>query len=166
MKAWGPPGIDDVKQPVAEGVACPYDKVIDGAGERIKQLVDDVGRFNAIEDLLHEDLDELDHPITRTVLKFNYVASISEPRPGVFNIGEFRDQRSGMEDFPDQIATRGLPALALIFHPDERDDFKMACEGLGDWRGRRPGWFDSSSVRIVRGVFKSTELPVIPTRSV
>src|SRR5579863_6909462 len=135
MKAWGPPGIDDVKQPVAEGVACPYDKVIDGAGERIKQLVDDVGRFNAIEDLLHEDLDQLDHPITRTVLKFNYVASISEPRPGVFNVGEFRDQRSGAEDFPDQIATRGLPALALIFHPDERDDFKMACEGLGDWRG-------------------------------
>lgn len=135
MKAWGPPGIDDVKQPVAEGVACPYDKVIDGAGERIKQLVDDVGRFNAIEDLLHEDLDQLDHPITRTLLKFNYVASISEPRPGVFNVGEFRDQRSGAEDFPDQIATRGLPALALIFHPDERDDFKMACEGLGDWRG-------------------------------
>jgi len=135
MKAWGPPGIDDVKQPIAEGVACPHDKVIDGAGERIKQLVDDVGRFNAIEDLLHEDLDQLDHPITRTLLKFNYVASISEPRPGVFNVGEFRDQRSGAEDFPDQIATRGLPALALIFHPDERDDFKMACEGLGDWRG-------------------------------
>ena len=136
LKAWGPPGIDDVKPPVAEGLACPYDKVIDGAGERIKQLVDDVGRFNAIEDLLHEDLDQLDHPITRTLLKFNYVASISEPRPGVFNIGEFRDQRSGAEDFPDQIATRGLPALALIFHPDERDDFKMACEGLGDWRGQ------------------------------
>jgi tetratricopeptide (TPR) repeat protein len=136
MKAWGPPGIDDVKQPVAEGVACPYDKVIDGAGERIKQLVDDVGRFNAIEDLLHEDLDELDHPITRTLLKFNYVASISEPHPGVFNVGEFRDQRSGTDDFPDRIATRGLPALALIFHPDERDDFKMACEGLGQWRGQ------------------------------
>jgi tetratricopeptide (TPR) repeat protein len=136
IKAWGPPGIDDVKQPVAEGVACPYDKVIDGAGERIKQLVDDVGKFNAIEDMLHEDLDELDHPITRTSLKFNYVASISEPHPGVFNVGEFRDQRSGTEDFPDQIATRGLPALALIFHPDERDDFKMACEGLGQWRGQ------------------------------
>lgn len=135
MKAWGPPGIDDVKPPVADGVACPYEKVIDGAGERIKQLVHDVGRFNAIEDLLHEDLDQLDHPITRTLLKFNYVASISEPWPGVFNIGEFRDQRSGTEDFPDRIATRGLPALALIFHPDERDDFKMACEGLGDWRG-------------------------------
>ena len=136
IKAWGPPSIDDVKPSVAEGVTCPYDKVINGAGERIQQLVDDVGRFNAIEDVLHENLDELDHPITRTVLKFNYVAAISEPRPGVFNVGEFRDQRSDAEDFPDHIATRGLPALALIFHPDQRDDFQMACEGLGDWRGR------------------------------
>ncbi|HXR16057.1 MAG TPA: tetratricopeptide repeat protein [Terriglobales bacterium] len=136
VKSWGPPSIDDVKPSVAAGVTCPSDQVIDGAGERIKQLVDDVGRFNAIEDLLHEDLDELDHPITRTVLKFNYVASISEPRPGFFDVGEFRDQRSGTDDFPDQIATRGLPALALIFHPDERDDFQMDCEGLGDWHGQ------------------------------
>jgi hypothetical protein len=135
-KAWGPPGVDDVKPSVAEGVTCPYEKVIDGAGERIKQLVDDVGRFNAIEDVLHEDLDQLDHPITRSLLKFNYVAAISEPQPGVFNVGEFRDQRSDAEDFPDHIATRGLPALALIFHPDQRDNFQMACEGLGDWRGR------------------------------
>jgi tetratricopeptide (TPR) repeat protein len=135
-KAWGPPSIDDVKPSVAEGVTCPYEKVIDGAGERIKQLVDDVGRFNAIEDVLHENLNELDRPITRTVLKFNYVASISEPQPGVFTVGEYRDQRSGVEYFPDQIATRGLPALALIFHPDERGDFQMACEGLGDWRGQ------------------------------
>jgi tetratricopeptide (TPR) repeat protein len=136
IRAWGPPSIDDVKPSVAEGVTCPYESVIDGAAERIKQLVDDVGRFNAIEDVLHEDLDELDHPITRTLLKFNYVASISEPQPGVFDVGEFRDQRSGADDFPDQIATRGLPALALIFHPDERGDFQMACEGLGDWRGQ------------------------------
>ena len=135
-KNWGPPSIDDVKPSVAEGVTCPYHKVIDEAGERIKQLVDDIGRFNAIEDVTHENLDQLDRPITRTVLKFNYVASISEPKPGAFEVGEYRDQRSGAEDFPDQIATRGLPAMALIFHPDERDDFHMACEGLGDWRGQ------------------------------
>jgi tetratricopeptide (TPR) repeat protein len=135
-KAWGPPSIDDVKPTVAEGVTCPYEQVVDRAGERIKQLVDDLGRFNAIEDVLHENLDELDHPITRTVLKFNYVASISEPRPGFFDVGEYRDQRSGADEFPDQIATRGLPTLALIFHPDERDNFQMSCEGLGDWRGK------------------------------
>jgi tetratricopeptide (TPR) repeat protein len=135
-KTWGPPGVDDVKPVMAEGVVCPFDQVIGAAGERIKQLVDDVGRFNAIEELTHEDLNELDRPITRTVLKFNYVASISEPEPGLFAVGEFRDERAGADDFPDRIATRGLPALALIFHPDERPDFQMSCEGLGDWRGK------------------------------
>ncbi len=135
-KSWRPVGIDDVRPTVAEGVTCPYEHVIDGAGERMKELIDDLGRFNAIEDLLHEDLDELGHPLKKTTLQFNYVAFISEPKPGVFNVGEYRDQRSDAADFPDQIATRGLPALALIFHPDERDDFQMVCEGLGDWHGQ------------------------------
>ena len=133
MKAWGPPGIDDVRPRVAAGVVCPFDEVIDGVGERVKQLLDDVGRFGAIEDMLHEDLDALGHPITRTTLKFNYVASISETKPGVFNVEEFRNPSA--DEFPGQIATRGLPSLALIFHPDERDDFQMVCEGLGDWHG-------------------------------
>jgi len=131
---WGPLSIDEVKPNTAEGVSCPYEKVRDGAAQRIKELVDDVERFNAIEELMHEDLNELDRPTTRTVFKFNYVASIAEPQPGMFTVNEFRDQRSSADDFPDQIATRGLPALALIFHPDERDDFEMACEGLGEWR--------------------------------
>jgi hypothetical protein len=51
----------------------------------------------------------------------------------VFDVGEFRSP--GTDNFPDQIATRGLPSVALIFHPDERDDFQMVCEGLGDWHG-------------------------------
>ena len=134
-RTWGPPSIDDVKPSMAAGVACPADQVLDSAGARVKELVDDLGKFDAIEDVVHEDLDPLDHPITRAAVKFNYVASISEPRPGFFEVSEFRDQRSGPEDFPDQIATRGLPTLALTFHPDERDDFEMTCEGLGDWRG-------------------------------
>ena len=132
-RTWGPPGIDDVRPLVAEGVTCPFEQVIHEVGERTKQLLDDIAKFSAIEDLLHEDLDALGHPVTRTVLKFNYVASISEPQPGVFDVGEFRSP--GTDSFPDQIATRGLPSVALIFHPDERDDFQMVCEGLGDWHG-------------------------------
>lgn len=133
VKAWGPPGVDEVRPQVAAGVSCPLDQVLDGVGERVKQLLDDIGQFSAIEDLLHEDLDSLGHPITRTTLKFNYLASISEKKPGVFAVDEFRNPN--VDEFPGQIATRGLPSLALIFHPDERDDFNMTCEGLGDWHG-------------------------------
>ena len=135
-KSWEPPGIDDVKPPVAADVTCPYQKVIDGTGAAVKQFVDDISRFNAIEDLLHENLNELGTPTTKETREFNYVASISEPQPGFMRVDEFRTGRTDLGDFPGQIATRGLPALALVFHPDMRDNFEITCEGLSQWNGK------------------------------
>jgi tetratricopeptide (TPR) repeat protein len=65
IQTWEPPGIDAVKPSVAAGVACPYQQVVDNVGDRVKQFVDDVVRFSAIEDLLHEQLDELGNPVTK-----------------------------------------------------------------------------------------------------
>jgi tetratricopeptide (TPR) repeat protein len=135
-KSWEPPGIDDVKPSVAADVTCPYQRVIDGTGEAVKQFVDDIGRFNAIEDLLHENLNELGTPTTKETREFNYVASISESQPGFMKVDEYRTGRTDQGDFPDQIATRGLPALALVFHPDMRDNFEITCEGLSQWNGK------------------------------
>jgi tetratricopeptide (TPR) repeat protein len=133
VKNWGPAGIDDSKPLVAQDVSCPQGKVLHLAGERVKELVDDLAKFDAIEDVYHEDVDQQGIPKRNVTLRFDYVASISEPKPGRFLVDEFRSGRSGAEDFPDQIATRGLPTLAFIFHPDMRDDFDMSCEGLGTW---------------------------------
>jgi tetratricopeptide (TPR) repeat protein len=133
VKNWGPPGVDDATPQVASGVSCPAEKVIQQAGERVKELVDDLAKFDAVEDVYHEEVDQLGIPKKHTTIRFDYVASIAEPKPGSFRVEEFRTGRSGTEDFPDQIATRGLPTLAFIFHPDMRDDFEMSCEGLGTW---------------------------------
>jgi tetratricopeptide (TPR) repeat protein len=133
LKGWGPVAVDVAKPQVAAGVSCPAEDVIAKAGERVKDLVDDLAKFDAIEDVYHEDVDQAGVPKKQVTLKFDYVASISEPKPGRFLVDEYRSGRSGTEDFPDQIATRGLPTLAFIFHPDMRDDFDMACEGLGTW---------------------------------
>ena len=135
-KSWEPPDIDDVKPSVAADVTCPYQKVIDGTGATVKQFVDDISRFNAIEDLLHENLNELGTPTTKETREFNYVASISEPQPGFLKVDEFRTGRTDLGDFPGQIATHGLPALALVFHPDIRDNFEITCEGLSQWNGK------------------------------
>ncbi|MGH9529506.1 MAG: tetratricopeptide repeat protein [Terriglobales bacterium] len=135
-KGWEPPGVDDVKPAVAADVVCPYQQVIDGTGVAVKQFVDDVGRFNAIEDLLHENLNELGTPTSKDTREFNYVVTISEPTPGFMKVDEFRTGRTDVGDFPDKIATRGLPALALIFHPDMRDNFEITCEGLSQWNGK------------------------------
>jgi len=136
VKSWEPASIDDHRPAVADGVACPYSTVIEQSGLRVKEFVDNLAQFEAIEDLVHQEMDELGNPRKKTYLKFDYVAAVSETDPGRFVVDEFRTGRSGTEDFPDQIATRGLPTLALIFHPDMRDNFEMTCEGLGSWEGK------------------------------
>ena len=135
LETWRPAGVDDHKPLVTPGVACPAGQVIEGAGNRVKELVDGLARFDAIENMLHEDLDDFGLPKNKVSLKFDYVAAITEKKGGIFLVDEFRNWRSQAEDFPDHIATRGLPALAFVFHPEVRDNFEMVCEGLGTWNG-------------------------------
>ncbi|MFZ1009214.1 MAG: tetratricopeptide repeat protein [Candidatus Sulfotelmatobacter sp.] len=134
--AWGPPGVDEVKPPVAQGVPCPVQQVIAGSGERVKELVDNITKFAAIEDMSHEQLDKTGTPITKETRKFTYVASITEDVPGYLQTDEYRNLRYGITDLPDHIVTSGSISLALIFHPDMRDNFEMTCEGVGDWKGQ------------------------------
>jgi tetratricopeptide (TPR) repeat protein len=136
MKPWQPPGIDETKLSVASGVTCPYDNVIEMSGNRVKDLVNDVSRIAAIEHLLHQQVDEIGNPITKETRDYNYVSSISEDQPGFLAVDEYRDAHLGLSDFPDQISSSGFAALALVFHPDMRDNFTMTCEGLGDWKGQ------------------------------
>jgi tetratricopeptide (TPR) repeat protein len=134
--AWGPPGVDELKPPVAPGVTCPYQQVMEGSGERVKQFVDNVTKFAAIEAMLHEQLDKTGNPFTKETRKFAYVASITEEQPGFLQTDEYRNLSYGITDLPDNIVTSGSMTLALIFHPDMRDNFEMSCEGLGDWHGQ------------------------------
>ena len=139
VKSWQPPGIDDIKLNVAAGMACPTEKVIDESGKRVQALVEDVSRFAAVEDLFHQRLDAYGLPIRTETRKFNYVASISEEQSGYLSVDEYRADKLGLTGYPDQIASSGFAALALVFHPHMRDNFEMKCEGLGDWRGQ-PSW--------------------------
>jgi tetratricopeptide (TPR) repeat protein len=136
MKPWQPPGIDETKPSVAADVICPIDNVIEMSGNRVKDLVTDVSRIAAIERLLHEQVDEIGNPITKQTRDYNYVASITEDKPGFLGVDEYRAAHLGLSDFPDQISSSGFAALALVFHPDMRDNFEMKCEGLGDWHGQ------------------------------
>jgi tetratricopeptide (TPR) repeat protein len=136
MKPWQPAGIDETKPSVALGVTCPLANVIEMSGNRVQELVTDVSRISAIERLLHEQVDEIGNPITKETRDFNYVASITEEKPGFLEVDEYRAAHLGLSDFPDQISSSGFAALALVFHPDMRDNFDMTCEGLSDWHGQ------------------------------
>lgn len=136
LKAWQPPSIDDARPAVAPDVVCPSEKVIAESGKRVQELVDDVSRFAAVEDLLHQSLDPYGIPLRSETRKYDYVAAISEPESGFLAINEYRSDKMSLAEYPDHIASTGFAALALVFHPHMRDNFAMTCEGLGDWRGQ------------------------------
>jgi tetratricopeptide (TPR) repeat protein len=136
LKSWKPPGIDATTLSLATGVACPAERVIDQSGKRVQELVQDVTRFAAVEDLFHQRLDEFGSPIRTETRKYNYVVSISEPQPGFLSVDEYRADKLDLKGYPDQIASTGFATLALVFHPHMRDNFEMKCEGLGDWHGQ------------------------------
>ncbi len=136
MKLWQPPGVDDLQPTLASGVACPSEKVMAESGKHVQELIKDVSRFSAIEDLFHQRLDEYGNVVRTETRQFDYVASISEPDPGFLAVDEFRAQKLTVSDYPDHIASTGFAGLAFVFHPHVRDNFDISCEGLGDWHGQ------------------------------
>ncbi|HET6177392.1 MAG TPA: tetratricopeptide repeat protein [Candidatus Sulfotelmatobacter sp.] len=136
VKPWQPASIDDVKLALAPGAVCPTARVIEESGLRVQELVQDVARFSAIEDLLHQPVDEFGNPQRTETRKYNYVASISEPEPGYLAVDEYRAEKITLADYPGHIASTGFAGLAFVFHPHVRDNFDLSCEGLGDWNGQ------------------------------
>jgi tetratricopeptide (TPR) repeat protein len=136
LKSWQPPSIDDVKLALAPGVVCPSEQVMAESGRRVQELVQDVTRFSAVEDLTHQPVDEFGNAQRTETRQYNYVASISEPEPGFLAVDEYRAQKLTLADYPGNIASTGFAGLAFVFHPDVRDNFAMSCEGLGDWHGQ------------------------------
>ena len=136
VRAWQPPGVDEIQPATAPAVSCPSAQVIEESGKRVQELVNDVARFSAIEDLFHQSLDNFGIPVRTETRKYNYVASIAAPEPGALLVDEYRADKLDVSGYPDQIASTGFVALALVFHPDMRENFEMKCEGLGDWHGQ------------------------------
>jgi len=136
VTAWQPPGIDEVKLSLAQGVECPAGQVIYESGKRVEEFVDDVARVAAIEDLTHQTLDEVGSVMDTENRKYDYVASIVEAEPGVLAVNEYRTTVTRLYDYPGGIASTGFFSLALVFHPRIRDNFELRCEGLGDWNGQ------------------------------
>ncbi len=137
--SWLPPDVDDAVPPVAPGVSCNLREVLQKTGQRLQELVTNVDKFTATENVTHESFNKWGFPSRAKKFKFNYVVSVQEARPGLFTVDEYRDGDTGPASFPDGIATMGLPALVFIFHPYYSNNFEMACEGLGHWN-REPAW--------------------------
>ena len=136
---WLPPDIDEKVPWVEPGVACNLEEVIEKSGKRIQEFIANVDQFTATEAVTHESINKwgfASHPIR---FKFDYLVSIKQNRLGLLTVDEYRDTHYLPAKFPDGIATTGLPALVLIFHPNYVQNFKISCEGLARSKGG-PAW--------------------------
>jgi hypothetical protein len=133
--SWVPPDVDAAIPYVDPNVECPLPHILNGAGQRMKQFVGNLEKFTASEQVEHSVVDALGARQTPAVRKFDYVVMVSRERAGGFMLEEYRNGSIDPGQFPAQIATQGLPGIALLFHPFLASDFKFSCEGLGEWKG-------------------------------
>lgn len=136
---WAPPDVDDDKLDLDSATPCPLSDVLQSAGLRVDQLVQNVARFTATEQIEHSNLDPMGLETSRETRKFDYVVDIQKVGASEFNVQEFRNGSVSTEDFPAHIATVGLPTLALVFHPSFQVRYDFRCEGRGSWHGS-PAW--------------------------
>lgn len=131
--------IDQSIPDVQQGVACPLAEVVRGAGRRMNEFVQNLEKFDAREQVEHFDVDAGGLLVKPQVRTFDYVVTVKTLHTGVIELDEYRNGSVNPAQFPAEIATLGLPAMALIFHPSLAPEFKFSCEGLGNWQGH-PAW--------------------------
>jgi len=132
---WMPPDVDDSMPAVEHTAGCPLQKIQQMAGERVSGFVDAVNRIAATESLENDVLDRFGFSVRRASRRYSYVASVQQVRPGMFTMEEYRNGMMDLEQFPERIATLGLTALVMVFHPNYVEDYDLACEGLSRWHG-------------------------------
>jgi len=133
--SWMPPGLDEAVPYVDSNVECPLSHVLSGTGQRMKQFVGNLEKFTATERVEHSVVDGAGVRHPPMVRNFDYVVMVSRTSTGVFLLDEYRNGSVDQAQFPANIATEGMPAIALLFHPLLASDFSFACEGLGQWEG-------------------------------
>jgi tetratricopeptide (TPR) repeat protein len=136
---WAPPDVDEEKLSTDAGTSCALKEVTEAAGARVEELVKNVDRFTATEEMEHESLSPLGVRLSKETRSFNYLVAISKMGTRGLDVQEYRDGSVSTQPFPAHVATLGLPMLALVFHSYYRDEFEFKCEGRGEWRGR-PAW--------------------------
>jgi len=132
---WAPPAVDAAPPTYTGNVACSLPAVLAGAGSRAKSLAGNLERISASERIENADLDGNGNRRNVQVGQFNYLVSITEVRPGFLAVEEDRRPLNA-ETVSPSLQSKGLGALALVFHPYYAVDFEMQCEGLTEWKGQ------------------------------
>ncbi len=134
---WAPADIDSAVPPVDASATCALDKIVAAAGAKAEELISVLPQFTATEHMEHFEADAAGNWSKPKVVDFNYLVEMKKVRDRSLFMDELRDGHQSLDKFPAHIATLGLPAVAMVFHPFYVDGYAMKCEGLGTWDGRR-----------------------------
>jgi hypothetical protein len=143
---WAPPDVDVEKIELGPTASCQLEEVMQSASERVEELVRNLDRYTATENLEHFEVSATGVKGSRETRKFNYLVEIHQVGTSDLDVEEHRTGWMPTEkirgypvrtEFPENIATVGLPMLTLIFHPRLQARYDFACEGLGSWQGKR-----------------------------
>jgi tetratricopeptide (TPR) repeat protein len=136
---WAQPGIDDSVPSVLSNVSCSSSHVIGRVGRQVEELMSSLEKFSATERVNHFTVDKQGGLRAPQIRSFEYVVSVKQLPHGLIALDEYRDGSLDPSQFPASIATNGLPAMALVFHPQMSSDFNFICEGMGQVSGS-PAW--------------------------
>jgi hypothetical protein len=135
---WAPPDVDQEKLVFDSNAdACPLDSVATKVGARIEELVSNVDRFTATEEMDHTAVSPLGLQISHETRQYNYLVEIRKSGAQDLDVQEYRDGTVSVQQFPAHLGTVGLPTLVLVFHPYYQSKYDFKCEGRGSWNGRK-----------------------------
>jgi hypothetical protein len=117
-------------------MVCPAEQVLKATGENVKEFVNSMERFTATESVEHYTIDKSGGRKGPDKRQFDYIAVAERGSAGAFWFDEYRNGSSDQGQFPGDLATLGLPALVLLFHPEFAADFSFQCEGMVHDEGR------------------------------
>jgi tetratricopeptide (TPR) repeat protein len=135
---WAPPDVDEENLIFDTSAdVCPLDSVTAKVGARIEELVSNVDRFTATENMEHTAVSPLGIQVSHETRQFNYLVEIRKSGAKDLDVQEYRDGSVSVQQFPAHLGTVGLPTLVLVFHPYYQAKYDFKCEGGGSWSGRK-----------------------------
>jgi hypothetical protein len=134
---WNPPQVDKPIDSLSQTPPCVLSDILKQTSSRATDLVANLQNFDAHEHVRYEETDETGIPDVETVARgdYDYVVDFVNKPPSLVT----RETRTPIGDGSADLSNvidRGLPSLALIFHPFLSDDYDMSCEGYGEWDGK------------------------------
>jgi VWFA-related protein len=136
---WEPPMVDTPLATLLSTPACSLPSVLKLASLRAEELVENLQRFDAHEQVHFELTDALGVSQSSIQAKFDYIVDFGR-QPNELGLHEIRAPLAGTDPrLTGMVADIGVPALALIFYPALQTDYEMRCEGITRWKNK-PAW--------------------------